>query len=372
MPEQLSLLPNGAKRGESVPRRQGRIWMAAVVVLFFGVCGWLVFRDAPWSERGERPGGLPASFQLDLGTQLTVDPKLLHYRLQNEIQLPFAEPRAIACGPKNRLYVADTKSVHILNEEGRTDRVVPLSSSAGCLAVGGADHGEPGRMYVGTTDGVEVFDAAGERITAWPLPAADALLTSISVGQQDVFVADAGNRVVWRYDLKGDQIGKIGAADPARQSPGFAIPARDFDVVVAAEDLLYVVNPGRLQIVAFTFAGDRGAAWGRADSSIEGFFGCCNPAHLALLPDGRIVTSEKGIPRVKVYSPSGALESVVAAAQQLGISPQAVGDPRAGEQHGAFDIAAGSQGQVYVLDSRANSIRVFVFDDSPPKSGARS
>ena len=32
------------------------------------------------------------------------------------------------------------------------------------------------------------------------------------------------------------------------------------------------------------------------------FFGCCNPAQLAVLPDGRFVTAEKGIPRVKIYS----------------------------------------------------------------------
>jgi len=35
--------------------------------------------------------------------------------------------------------------------------------------------------------------------------------------------------------------------------------------------------------------------WGKR-SGIADFFGCCNPAHLALLPDGRFVTSGKGIP----------------------------------------------------------------------------
>jgi hypothetical protein len=29
--------------------------------------------------------------------------------------------------------------------------------------------------------------------------------------------------------------------------------------------------------------------------------GCCNPACFALLSDGRIVTVEKGVPRIKVF-----------------------------------------------------------------------
>jgi hypothetical protein len=225
---------------------------------------------------------------------------------------------------------------------------------------------------VGTSGGVEVFDTGGERVATWPQPNDQAVLTSIAAAHQDVFLADAGNRVVWRYNLAGEQQGRIGLPDPARQVPGFVIPGRHFDVVVAAEDLLYVVNPGKLQVVSFTFAGDLGTAWGRADSSIRGFFGCCNPTHLALLPDGRFVTSEKGIPRVKVYNSTGTLDAVVAAPQQLGISPQSISDPRLSDQQAAFDIAVDSRGRVLVLDPQSKSIRVFVSKDTPDDSGVRS
>ncbi len=59
-------------------------------------------------------------------------------------------------------------------------------------------------------------------------------------------------------------------------------------------------------------SGELEFAWGKPSAGIEGFCGCCNPVGLAMLPDGRCVTCEKGLPRVKVYSTEGVFESVVA------------------------------------------------------------
>jgi hypothetical protein len=37
------------------------------------------------------------------------------------------------------------------------------------------------------------------------------------------------------------------------------------------------------------------------------FVGCCNPVNLALTPDGKVVTSEKMVARVKVFDRDGRL-----------------------------------------------------------------
>ena len=75
------------------------------------------------------------------------------------------------------------------------------------------------------------------------------------------------------------------------------------------------------------------------------FFGCCNPAQLAVLPDGRFVTAEKGIPRVKIYARDGSFQTVVAGPSQLTDTPA--------------DLAADRHGRVLVLDGRAAKVRVF-------------
>jgi sugar lactone lactonase YvrE len=101
------------------------------------------------------------------------------------------------------------------------------------------------------------------------------------------------------------------------------------------------------QVQAYTAEGDLEASWGKPSLEIQGFCGCCNPCNIALLPDGSVVTAEKGIPRVKVYSAAGAFESVVA-------PPDALSTAAAGT-----DLVVDSQGRVLVLDPPARAIRVF-------------
>ncbi len=89
-------------------------------------------------------------------------------------------------------------------------------------------------------------------------------------------------------------------------------------------------------------------SWGKTAFAIDGFSGCCNPTHFALLPDGRFVTSEKGIPRVKIYAADGKFECVVAGREAF--EPDVVG----------LGVAADAHGRILVLDPPARSVRVFV------------
>ncbi|MBM3243119.1 hypothetical protein FJZ31_43220, partial [Candidatus Poribacteria bacterium] len=50
---------------------------------------------------------------------------------------------------------------------------------------------------------------------------------------------------------------------------------------------------------------------GYLSMDIDGFCGCCNPVNFAMLPDGRFVTCEKGLPRVKIYDADGTFSGVV-------------------------------------------------------------
>jgi sugar lactone lactonase YvrE len=81
--------------------------------------------------------------------------------------------------------------------------------------------------------------------------------------------------------------------------------------------------------------------------AIDGFCGCCNPTDIALLADGRVVTAEKGLPRVKVMNPDGTLSCVVAPPD--GLSAGASGT----------DLAVGPDGRVYVLDPQVQLVRIF-------------
>jgi hypothetical protein len=223
------------------------------------------------------------------------------------------------------------------------------------VAVGGEDHAMPGRIYVGMKDRVEVFDPQGKRLTAWKTLGKKASITSIAAAEDDIFVADAGNRVVWRFDTSGKMLGRIGDADKLRNIPGFTITSNYFDLALSPDGLLRVVNPRALRIEAYTYDGDLEAFWGEMSQGIDGFFGCCNPVHLAVLSDGRFVTAEKGFARVKVYGSGGKFECVVAGPEQLKLRGADV----------VADVAVDAEDRVLILDPSTKSIRIF---ETTPKN----
>jgi hypothetical protein len=91
---------------------------------------------------------------------------------------------------------------------------------------------------------------------------------------------------------------------------------------------------------------------------VDGFCGCCNPIAVALLPDGRSVTCEKGLPRVKIYREHGEFDCVVAGPE---IFPQnariGAGEEAADGTRASLDAAVDAHGRVFVLDTITGDIR---------------
>jgi hypothetical protein len=209
-------------------------------------------------------------------------------------------------------------------------------------------------------DHVEVYDAQGKQKASWDGLGQNAILTSIATTEDNVLVADAGNRIVIRYDIEGSIINKIGRRDTFNNIPGFVIPSPYFDLVIPKDGLLRVVNPGRLRIEAYTLDGDIEFWWGSPTAAIEGFCGCCNPVNIAVLPDGGFVTCEKGLVRIKIYNSEGSFVGVVAGPEQFGAGGTSKICMVPEEcQTAGFDVAVDSEGRVFVLDTVDNIVKVF-------------
>ncbi|MHC4061853.1 MAG: NHL repeat-containing protein [Planctomycetota bacterium] len=305
---------------------------------------------------GEKGSGLGEAYTYDLEELAKIDPNLILYEeLLPTIGTRFEASKAIAVGSDGRIYVAGDKAIRIFTETAEPAGEIELPDAPTCLTVA-----DDGKLYVGMKDHVQVHDNRGKRLASWPGLGKDAVLTSIAVSEDDVFVADAGNRIVVRYDVTGKLINYIGKKDVERNILGFVIPSPYFDLGVAPDGLLRVVNPGRLRIEAYTFDGDLEYSWGKFSSSIEGFTGCCNPVNFAMLADGSFVTCEKGLVRVKIYDAQGAFVGVVAGPDQLvrgGVSR--VCRFPADCQVGGFDVAVDRTQRVLILDTIENVVRIF-------------
>jgi len=310
---------------------------ALVAVAAIGAGGIAVLRMDCWGDRDGSPR--------DAEVVPRIAPALIRYQQEIAFPVGLKEARALAVGSDDRIYVGGDKRIRVFNRDGTPAREIVLDGPPQCLAIAAGDAAEPARLVVGMEQHVELYRADGQRTEVWKSLGAEASLTAVAATEQDVFAADAGNHVVWHYDASGKLLRAIGRPDKARNYPGFLPTRRYFDMALGGDGLLHVVNPRALRVEAYTFAGDLEFTWGQGSPKLDGFFGCCNPAYLAALGDGRFVTMEKGARRVKIYSPQGKLKCVVAGPDQLGAEPGAV--------------AADRHGRILVLDPAAAMVRIF-------------
>ena len=189
--------------------------------------------------RAGSAGNDPNPFAYDVERLRKTDPKLIHYEQVGQFRGPSPDPRRIVIGPSDRVYIAAGNSVSVLDREGARLSDIGLGTAARCVAVAG-----DGTIYAGARDHVEVFDPKGKRLATWESPGPRTWFTGLAVGEKDVFAADAGNRVVLRYDKSGKLAGRIGEKNKERNIPGIIMPSPYLDVKLARDGLLRVNNTG--------------------------------------------------------------------------------------------------------------------------------
>jgi len=272
-----------------------------------------------------------------------------------------AKSRGIAAGPDATWYVAGDQAVRVFDSAGKKLREIDVGEAPAPLAVA-----TDGTLYLATRDRILVYDDAGKRRAAWPSAGDKALLTSLAVTRDHVFVADAGNRVVRRYDRAGKLLGTLGRKDLDRNVPGLIVPSPYLDIAAGPDGLLRVTNPGRRHVETYTPAGDLEMSWGEYGRGAKDFAGCCNPAHLAVIvsPESperveAIVTCEKGLTRVKLHDIRGRLIGLVAGPEQFAEHDRLLAGKPSGYPFSALDVAVDPAGRIAILDPVTQRVRLF-------------
>lgn len=276
-----------------------------------------------------------------------VDPALISHREAASWKLPLPTPCFLAMLPGGRAVAVGGRKGVILGTNG----VVQASFSWTALPAATAVAADPdGRIYIGAGNRVGIADAAGRLSTSgWDSLGDEARIAGMAASSNQLWVCDAGQRVVWRFDPEGRLLGRLPAPGAPRDQT-FVVPSPAFPVALDRDGTFWVANPGRSQMQRHAADGQLLGKWASAGMSVTHLSGCCNPAYLAVLPNGLLVTSEKRIARVKIYGPDGAFRSVVVPPSAL---PGEEGRP----------VAVDPAGRVWVLDGA--TIRVFAAIRNP-------
>ena len=274
----------------------------------------------------------------------TVDCELKH-EFVGSFEAGMTKARGLTVDGKDNLYVAGADGVRVFDPNGSLLRSWRTSGAARSVALG-----PDGSVYVALLTKIEKYDADGNLLTSWDAAGPDAegepYVTAIAVADENVFVADAGGRCIRRFDTTGDFISEIGKRGPEDKDVGLVVPSPFLDCAVDQEGVLYVNNPGRLRVDRYDMNGKLLGSLGRAGMKPELFCGCCNPTNIAPMSDGRVATSEKGIPRVKVYDAQGKMLAY--------IRSEAFAKNAAG-----MDLAVDTKGRIYVVDPMTCKIHIF-------------
>ena len=290
------------------------------------------------SDRPDKSEANPYEYNIDEFKD--VDADLVLYKETKNFKIRFEAPGAIAVDNR-KIYIGGDTSVKIIDLSGKLQNEFRLPGKPHSIKIAGDS------IYVALEKQVSVFSESGNELLKIKLPEDNTFITSVAISGKDVFVADAGNRRIVRFSNTGEKINEFEGKANDDVLHGFIIPSPYFDIDINKEGELWAVNPGIHAFENYTFEGDLRGFWQNTTMKIDGFSGCCNPAHFTFLADGSFVTSEKGLVRIKIHKPSGELLGVVAAPIKFD------------NEDKAPDIAVDDSGNIYALDFERKMIRVF-------------
>jgi hypothetical protein len=314
-----------------------KIILFAAIVMLLGFAAWMVM-DLLHNDK--LPEQNPYAYDLK---SLGPPDSLPRFKELGPVKPALAEISGIAADHQGRIYVCGKGGAEIFDSAGKEMQRFTIPGSAGCIALL-----PDGNLLLGMTDHVEQWSPAGMRMAEWKPADTSSVITSIAANASFVYVADAGKKIVYQYDHKGNLLSRIGEKDPERKIPGFIVPSPFFDVGISPSGDLWVANPGRYELEKYSPEGSLLSHWGESSMALEGFAGCCNPSHFAFLSDGSFVTSEKGIVRVKICYPDGRFRYLVA-------GPESFEEGTKG-----LDLAVDCRGRILVLDPYKHLVHIFI------------
>jgi hypothetical protein len=194
-------------------------------------------------------------------------------------------------------------------------------------------------IFASTEETILVVSKDGKILNEWGPYEGNSIITSLSAGHGKLAAADAGSKRIFILGREGDVISMLG-----QSGDHFIIPSPYFDLAWSDNNLV-VANPGRRRIETWSTDGKMISASGEPGTAPGAFCGCCNPSHIAIIPNG-IVTAEKGINRIKILNREGSFVEFVSSRNSF-------------DQSVPLDLATDDGTRIYAADKTDSKLYIF-------------
>jgi hypothetical protein len=289
-------------------------------------------------------------------------------------------PLCFAGDGHDKFYIGDESPPSICEFSIKTKllRTIPLPFKPMAIAVGDSEQLFADQLVVAHSDRIAVYSKNGESLFSWSVPNTKSAIWSLAVTNRAIFAADTEQRVVYQFDAQGTLLKTFGQPSAVKKIPqdnsnlsgsesvdtfsGFSVYLSPITLAVSRKTgLVHITNPGRYRVETFTSDGhwEPSLSWGNASGDLAGFVGCCNPVSIAVLADGRIVTAEKFVTRVKVFyahlrkGNTRRLDCIVAGPEVLDKQPPNI------PQLVSFRLPASETGRSVFVTTLENDVVVF-------------
>lgn len=259
--------------------------------------------------------------------------KLVSYRASEEIKaFDVLGERMVAVGES---------ALSVYSPDGNVEESFAVGSDVRDICI------KDEEIYVLFPSRIEVYSHHGDLLRGWDACSDNSDYCSLTVTPTGVFVTDVFAKNICKYDHEGGLVRFIDSPN------GFVVPSYSF-AIAAWNGTIYCSNPGRHLVESYSEDGKYISSFGQAGTATGSFSGCCNPVHISFSPNGELLTSEKGIPRISCFSREGDFRSVLLNKKALGGG------------YDAYEARMTSDGRILVAGK--NSLSVFRYDSALAKA----
>ncbi|MDR2705454.1 MAG: hypothetical protein LBC02_06720 [Planctomycetaceae bacterium] len=364
---------NNIAQEEPVPHNKifsdGFLLLVAVIVIA-GVCGITVAYYLSYLMQN------PTLPELDYRS---VQTQWVGYVEDSVFFCEVNNPLCFASDGHDKFYIGDENppSVREFSIKTKQLRTIPLPFKPMAIAVGGSEQLFADQLVIAHSDRIAVYSMDGELRFSWQIPNTKSAIWSLAVTDHVIYAADTEQRLIYQFDEKGILLKTFGQPSAKKTNhdnsnssnsesvetfSGFSVYLSPITLAVSRKTgLIHITNPGQYRVETFTSEGhwEPLLSWGNTSGDLAGFAGCCNPVSIAVLADGRIVTAEKFITRVKVFrvplrkGSTRRLDCIVAGPEVLDKQPPNI------PQLVSFRLPASETGRSVFVTTIENDVVVF-------------